>query len=115
MIQNVQRKTPDRGYTRNSGKRWRHSDIFTLRQLVKKQTPVRLISLRLGRPDAAIVTKARALNLCIDKNVVYAPLSNTDTSSRSSKRDKKTMNENVMVRERQADLFSEFDKTSCIV
>lgn len=51
------------GYTRNAGKRWRREDLAQLRTLVRKGAPLRLISLRLGRPDAAIRAKAGDLGL----------------------------------------------------
>lgn len=72
-MQNASRFT---GYDRNAGKRWRREDISQLRMLVRKGTPLRLISLRLGRPDAAIRSKARALNLTLetgDRIVAPAP------------------------------------------
>lgn len=72
-MQNAPRFT---GYDRNAGKRWRREDIAQLRTLVRKGTSLRLISLRLGRPDAAIRSKARALNLTLepgDRVVAPAP------------------------------------------
>jgi hypothetical protein len=54
------------GYGRNAGKRWRYEDLKTLRQLARSGASVRLISLRLGRPDSAIIAKAESLNLKIN-------------------------------------------------
>ena len=55
------------GYGRNAGKRWRYDDVKALRQLIASGAPVRLISLRLGRPDNAILAKAESLNLHLDR------------------------------------------------
>lgn len=62
------------GYSRNAGKRWRRDEIARLRDLVRQGAPLRLISLKLGRPDAAIRTKARDLGLTIEAGeTVIAP------------------------------------------
>lgn len=62
------------GYTRNAGKRWRRDDLAQLRDLARRGAPVRLISLKLGRPDAAIRTKARELGLSVESGgSVVAP------------------------------------------
>jgi len=53
------------GYARNSGKRWRRDDVAALRDMVRRGAPLRLISLRLGRPDAAIRSKASDLGLSV--------------------------------------------------
>jgi len=53
------------GYSRNAGKRWRGSDVAELRALARKGAPLRLISLKLGRPDSAIRAKANALGLTV--------------------------------------------------
>lgn len=52
-----------KGYDRNAGKRWRYEDVAELKRLAKQGAAIRLISLKLGRPDSAIRTKARELNL----------------------------------------------------
>jgi len=53
------------GYSRNAGKRWRREDLALLRALVRKGAPLRLIGLKLGRPDAAIRAKASDLGLSV--------------------------------------------------
>ncbi len=53
------------GYTRNAGKRWRRDEVARLRELARGGAPLRLISLKLGRPDAAIRAKARDLGLTV--------------------------------------------------
>lgn len=44
--------------TRNTGKQWSGADVSNLRQLVKQNTPTRVIGLKLGRTEAAVRTKA---------------------------------------------------------
>lgn len=62
------------GYSRNAGKRWRGDEIGRLRDLARRGAPVRLISLKLGRPDAAIRSKARDLGLTLETGAtVVAP------------------------------------------
>lgn len=62
------------GYTRNAGKRWRREDLALLRALARKGAPLRLIGLKLGRPDAAIRAKASELGLTINTGeAVIAP------------------------------------------
>lgn len=51
------------GYGRNAGRRWRSSDIVELKRLARQGAALRLISLKLGRPDSAIRAKAAALGL----------------------------------------------------
>ncbi|MEO1039117.1 MAG: hypothetical protein AAFX09_06185 [Pseudomonadota bacterium] len=51
------------GYGRNAGRRWRGSDIAELKRLARQGAALRLISLKLGRPDAAIRAKAASLGL----------------------------------------------------
>ena len=53
------------GYDRNAGKRWRYEDVAELKRLARQGAALRLISLKLGRPDSAIRTKARELNLTL--------------------------------------------------
>ena len=65
---------PSGGYSRNAGKRWRGDEIKQLRDLARRGAPLRLISLKLGRPDAAIRSKARDLGLAIEtRDAVVAP------------------------------------------
>ncbi|MCC5996746.1 MAG: hypothetical protein JJU18_10300 [Oceanicaulis sp.] len=62
------------GYARNAGKRWRGEDLARLRTLARQGAPVRLISLRLGRPDSAIRAKAGELGLTLSSaEPVIAP------------------------------------------
>jgi hypothetical protein len=44
--------------TRNTGKRWTPSDVKTLKELAKANTPTRVIGLKLGRTEQAIYSKA---------------------------------------------------------
>lgn len=44
--------------TRNTGKPWTNSQVSTLRQLAKQNTPTRVIGLKLGRTEGAIRAKA---------------------------------------------------------
>lgn len=43
---------------RNSGKPWTRSDISQLKVLAKKNTPTRVMGLKLGRTEDAIRTQA---------------------------------------------------------
>jgi hypothetical protein len=62
------------GYSRNAGTRWRGEDLAKLRTLARDGAPVRLISLRLGRPDSAIRAKASELGLTLSSaEPVVAP------------------------------------------
>lgn len=54
------------GYGRNAGHRWRHDDIAYLRRLVRRGTPLKEVSLKLGRPVPAIRAKASSLGLKLD-------------------------------------------------
>ncbi|MBW2045508.1 MAG: hypothetical protein JRI96_11595 [Deltaproteobacteria bacterium] len=45
-------------YNRNSGKPWTQSEVSRIRQLVKQNTPTRVIGLKLGRTEDAIYKKA---------------------------------------------------------
>ncbi|UFW51506.1 MULTISPECIES: hypothetical protein [Bradyrhizobium] len=44
--------------TRNSGKQWTPGEVSQLKQLVKGNTPTRVIGLKLGRTENAIYNKA---------------------------------------------------------
>lgn len=44
--------------TRNSGKKWTTSETGELRTLARKNTPTRIIGLKLGRTEEAIYTQA---------------------------------------------------------
>jgi len=54
-------------YNRNSGKHWKSSEISQLRNLVRQNTPTRVIGLKLGRTPDAIYTKAS------EKGISLAP------------------------------------------
>ncbi len=45
-------------YNRNSGKPWTKSEVSQVRSLAKKNTPTRVIGLKIGRTSGAIYTKA---------------------------------------------------------
>lgn len=45
-------------YNRNSGKQWTKNDVSQLEQLANKNTPTRVIGLKLGRTEDAVYTKA---------------------------------------------------------
>jgi len=62
------------GYARNAGKRWRSEDVRALKAFVRQGLSLRLISLKLGRPDNAIRSKAGALGLSVlSEPAVIAP------------------------------------------
>lgn len=44
---------------RNSGNPWTSTDVRMLKQLAKKNTPTRVIGLKLGRTESSVRTKAR--------------------------------------------------------
>ncbi|NLE58453.1 MAG: hypothetical protein GX616_08835 [Planctomycetes bacterium] len=44
--------------TRNTGKQWTSSDVKELREMAKKNTPTRVMGLKLGRTPAAVQSKA---------------------------------------------------------
>jgi hypothetical protein len=44
-------------YNRNSGKPWTPTDIKTMKELAKENTPTRIIGLKLGRTEDAVRTK----------------------------------------------------------
>ena len=45
-------------YNRNSGKSWASTEIKELRNLAQKNTPTRVIGLKLGRTENAIYSKS---------------------------------------------------------
>jgi hypothetical protein len=45
-------------YTRNTGTEWTSTQVSQLRTLARENTPTRVISLKLGRTEAAVRTKA---------------------------------------------------------
>jgi hypothetical protein len=55
------RKTP-----RNSGKPWTAAQLATLQALINQNVPVRRIGVKLGRTSAAILAKAKEIDLPLD-------------------------------------------------
>ena len=45
-------------YTRNTGKEWTKTDVKQLRELVRENTPTRVIGLKLGRTENSVRSKA---------------------------------------------------------
>jgi hypothetical protein len=45
-------------YNRNSGKQWTQKEVSQLKSLAKKNTPTRVIGLKLGRTENAVQSKA---------------------------------------------------------
>lgn len=45
-------------YNRNSGRKWTNAEVRELERLAKKNTPTRVIGLKLGRTEGAVYTKA---------------------------------------------------------
>ncbi|MDD2758475.1 MAG: hypothetical protein PHD72_03850 [Patescibacteria group bacterium] len=52
-------------YTRNTGKQWTAQEVVQLRILAKKNTPTRVIGLKLGRTEEAIRAKAYELGISL--------------------------------------------------
>jgi len=50
---------------RNSGKPWSTEDKSTLKQLVKGNTPTRVIGIKLGRTESAIYAEAAKLDISL--------------------------------------------------
>ena len=51
--------------TRNTGKNWTQKDVAQLRSLAKKNTPTRVIGLKLGRTENAIRSKASSKGISL--------------------------------------------------
>lgn len=51
--------------TRNTGKNWTQKDVAQLRALAKKNTPTRVIGLKLGRTENAVRTKASSKGISL--------------------------------------------------
>ena len=51
--------------TRNTGKPWTPAEVKELRQLVKQNTPTRVIGVKLGRSESAIRSKANDMSLSL--------------------------------------------------
>lgn len=52
-------------YNRNSGKRWTSQEVGTMKTLAKKNTPTRVIGLKLGRTEEAVYKKASEKNISL--------------------------------------------------
>ena len=52
-------------YTCNTGKLWTKSEVSILKGLAQKNTPTRVIGLKLGRTVAAVRTQASANNISL--------------------------------------------------
>lgn len=52
-------------YNRNSGKQWTPGDVKELKNLAEKNTPTRVIGLKLGRTPAAVQSKASEVSLSL--------------------------------------------------
>jgi len=52
-------------YNRNSGKPWTASETKQLSQLAFKNTPTRVIGLKLGRPEGGVRSKASELGVSL--------------------------------------------------
>ena len=50
---------------RNSGKPWTPQDVNKLQELVKGNTPTRVIGIKIGRTPGAIYSKAGELNISL--------------------------------------------------
>lgn len=52
-------------YTRNTGNRWKPSEVSKLRVLAKQNTPTRVIGLKLGRTEDAVRGQASKNNISL--------------------------------------------------
>jgi hypothetical protein len=55
-------------YVRNAGKPWTGSEVGTLRDLARENTPTRVIGLKLGRPEAGVRAKASENRISLKPN-----------------------------------------------
>ncbi len=53
-------------YNRNSGKPWTSRDVQQLKELVRGNTPTRVIGLKLGRTEDAVRSKASDLDVSLN-------------------------------------------------
>ncbi len=51
--------------TRNTGQPWSKTDVAALKQLAQKNTPTRVIGLKLGRTEGAIRTEAHKVDVSL--------------------------------------------------
>jgi hypothetical protein len=66
-------------YNRNSGKAWTPSEVKELKSLADKNTPTRVIGLKLGRTPAAVSAKAS------DENISLKPTNQSPYNRRKGK------------------------------
>ncbi len=52
-------------YIRNSGKQWTPTEEGQLSQLASKNTPTRVIGLKLGRPEGGVRSKANEIGVSL--------------------------------------------------
>jgi IS30 family transposase len=52
--------------TRNSGKAWTQKEVAQIKELAKRNTPTRVIGLKLGRTPSAIYTKASEKSISLE-------------------------------------------------
>ena len=52
----------------NSGKRWSEAEEKLMADLVRKNTPTRVIGMKLGRSESAVYNKARDLDMSLRPN-----------------------------------------------
>jgi len=50
-------------YIKNAGKQWTPAEVKQLSELAKKNTPTRVIGLKLGRPEGGVYAKASEKNI----------------------------------------------------
>lgn len=55
-------------YIKNFGKKWTSEEVKKLRDLAKKNTPTRVIGLKLGRPEGGVYSKASEKNINLRPN-----------------------------------------------
>ncbi|OQY73479.1 MAG: hypothetical protein B6D44_06955 [Ignavibacteriales bacterium UTCHB2] len=63
--------------TRNSGKAWNSNEVNQLRKLAQQNTPTRVIGLKLGRTEDAVMSKAS------DNNISLKPTNQSPYNRRS--------------------------------
>lgn len=68
-------------YTRNMNKNWSTSEVRTLRQLARANTPTRAIGLKLGRTEISVRGKAQREGISL-RPVNRSPYSRRRRSSR---------------------------------
>lgn len=52
-------------YNRNKGKSWTQKEVSQIRELARKNTPTRVIGLKLGRTPSSIRNKASEKNISL--------------------------------------------------